>query len=183
MSLATSFHRGRSSNRINKKQEFLLFEISFEVKRFDLYRSRYGDEELEVRYGLWEWCDVSYENGTTECRQFKCPDVANDENEVCGKIIAARAFVTLACIFSGLSIIFFCISAATNGKTRFVLLLIGKFLTFFSLIMSIIGVAIGIIGSMDILAETDFKWGGCPVIAIIGIAINFLAALVSLLVQ
>ena len=102
---------------------------------------------------------------------------------MCGKILAARAFVTLACIISGISIIFFCISAATNGKKRFILLLIGKILAFLSLIMSIIGVAIGIIGTLDILPETDFKWGGSPIIGIIGIVINFLAALVSLLVQ
>lgn len=132
---------------------------------------------------MWKSCNVSYNNEFKECYEFKCPDKENDVNEVCGKIIAARAFLTMACIISGLSVIFLCISAALDGRRRTIVLVIGKILVFLSLVMSIIGVALGIIGAMDVNPDFNFKWGGSPIVAIIGIVINFLGALGSLLVQ
>ena len=148
-----------------------------------IFRSRTGDEENEIRYGLWESCNVSYNDEYKICQHFQCPDDENDVNEVCGKILAARAFVTLACIISGLSVIFLCFSAATDGKRRAILLIIGQLQAFLSLVMSIIGVAIGVIGTMDIDPNFEFKWGGSPVIAIIGVVVNFLGAIGSLLVR
>ncbi|CAF3595854.1 unnamed protein product [Adineta steineri] len=133
-------------------------------------------------YGLWKSCRSTPVE--TECFSIKCP-IKDDESGLCGRILAGRAFMTLACILSGITTISLLLCAFTDvGKNR-ILLLITKALAFGCLIMGIIGVAVGGSSLQKVPNEGDFKYklGTAAIIGIITIIINLVGAVASVFIK
>ena len=131
-------------------------------------------------YGLWQSCS-SY-LGTQTCVAYQCP-IDGDTTDFCGKIYAGRAFVTLACIMSGLITICLYSFAVTRDKTHHILLLATKGLGFACLVMGIIGVAVGATATQS-LGEggINLNLGAGAIIGIIAILVNFGGAIAALFV-
>jgi hypothetical protein len=146
-----------------------------------IFRSRFGDEGYEFTIGLWRYCSMSM-NSTHQCISIKCPQNETDSTNFCSKLLVARAFVTSACIISGVAVLCFFVSVATSDNTKKILLTVAKSLTFACLIMGIIGVGVGINGTTETGTEMKFKWGMAAIIGIIAIIINSCGAIVSLLI-
>jgi hypothetical protein len=97
---------------------------------------------------------------------------------VCSKILAARAFMTLACIISGITAICSFASAVTNDNTNRILLLATKGLVFVCLVMGIIGVAVGSDASVN-FGGGELKLGAAAIVGIVAIIINFGGAIAA----
>ena len=138
------------------------------------FRSKIDEGEIHSTMGLWKSCASVF--GQTVCGDYTC----SSDNSSCGKILAARAFVTIACIFSILSAIFLFVSLVTSDKLRSILLLAGKFFAWVCLIAGIIGVAIGV----DTLTRYESErvpWGAGSIIGVIAVVVNAAGAVISLL--
>ncbi|CAF1415039.1 unnamed protein product, partial [Adineta steineri] len=126
-------------------------------------------------YGLWRECLPG--PNVIICGPLRCPGGIYGP-DFCGRIFAGRAFMTLACILSGITTISLFICAFTDvGKNR-ILLLITKASAFVCLIMGIIGVGVG--GSIiQILSEGSVKFslGAASTLGIIAIIINLVGAI------
>jgi len=138
---------------------------------------------LEDKIGLWRTC-TSPPNLGQRCVDIKCP-LEGVTTNACSQILAARAFVTLACIMSGFSALLLFASVATADNIRRILLIAGKGLAFTYLIMGIIGIAVGINVTTDTKGEfgTQLSWGASAIIGVIAIVLNFCGAIVSVLIK
>ncbi|CAF1347674.1 unnamed protein product [Adineta steineri] len=134
-----------------------------------------------ITFGIWTYC-ITY-SGSSTCNAINCP-AATDDNGVCSRLMASRAFMTLVCILSGITAICLIICAFIDEKISRILLLVGKVLAFVCLIMGIIGVATG--GSAQQVLwqgtnQLNFTAGfGLGIVAII---INIVGFIVSLFVK
>ncbi|CAF2953870.1 unnamed protein product, partial [Rotaria sp. Silwood2] len=142
--------------------------------------SKFTYESTEITTGLWRICSSAPNIKT--CVAISCPS-ESDETSFCSKILTARAFVTLACILSGISAICLVVYAIQGDKTPRILLLATKGLVFACLIMGIIGVAVGINATVsgDSLIKLDF--GAAAIIGIVAIIINFIGAIITALIR
>jgi hypothetical protein len=130
---------------------------------------------------MWKLCgSTAYEK---VCADYTCIS-RNDNSGTCSKLSAAKAFVTLACILSGISALCLFACIVTTDNIHRMLLLAAKGLVFASLITGIIGVAVGISATTD-LANTLFKssLGAAAIIGIVALIINLSGAIVALLVK
>jgi len=141
-----------------------------------IFRSKFGSEGYELKIGLWRFCE-QIENLGYECGDIIC------KGSACSKLYSARAFVILACIMSAISALLLFACAAISDNTRRILLMAGKGLAFVSLIMGIIGVALGINFCMEAISETKLNWGASAIIGIIAIVVNFCGAITSVLIK
>ena len=144
-----------------------------------MFRSKYESEEGEATFGLWQGCAST--SIAKVCLDI-CPVTSYDSGP-CPKTIAARAFVTLACILSGISALCLFACAVTGDNTNRTLLLAGKGLVFVCLVMGIIGVAVGISGAIDIGAANKLDVGAAAIIGIVALIFNLGGAIVSLLIK
>jgi len=141
-----------------------------------IFRSKYTiAAALKAKGGLWKVCSPVWNLGQL------CFDIQNEGT----KLLAARAFVTLACIMSGFSALLLFASVATADNIRRILLIAGKGLAFTYLIMGIIGIAVGINVTTDTKGEfgTQLSWGASAIIGVIAIVLNFCGAIVSVLIK
>ncbi|CAF4226642.1 unnamed protein product [Adineta steineri] len=132
-------------------------------------------------YGLWKICGSG--PGVKECVSIKC-SAATGDSSFCSKILAGRAFMTLACIFSGITTICLFICAFIDGKISRILSLAAKVLAFVCLMMGIISVGTG--GStLKTLSVGDFKFsfGAAFIIGIVAIIINLVGAITSIFIK
>ncbi len=143
-----------------------------------IFRGKYGTGGDETTIGLWRTCSTS-SNTEKQCYSIQCPQTGDDTTGYCSKLLAARAFVTLACIMSGISAVLLFISVATSDNGKQILLMAGRGLAFVCLIMGIIGVAIGI----NLATGISSNWGAAAIIGIIAIIINFCGAVASILIK
>ncbi len=146
-----------------------------------IFRSRYGDENFGFTYGLWRSCPTNLIS--TLCFPIYCGQGKSSTGSYCMKILTARAFVTLACIMSGVSALCLCLSVVTNEKIRHILLMTGKVLAFTCLIVGIIGVAVGIDVSTSNGNGQKLKLGAASIIGIIVLIINLWGAIASLFIK
>ncbi|CAF3117039.1 unnamed protein product [Rotaria sp. Silwood2] len=155
---------------------FIFFIVSNAVPIW----SKFTYESTEITTGLWRICSSAPNIKT--CVAISCPS-ESDETSFCSKILTARAFVTLACILSGISAICLVVYAIQGDKTPRILLLATKGLVFACLIMGIIGVAVGINATVsgDSLIKLDF--GAAAIIGIVAIIINFIGAIITALIR
>jgi len=138
------------------------------------FRNKIGEGEIHSTTGLWKSCVIAL--GHTECGDYTC----SSSNSSCGKILATRAFVTIACILSIISAVSLFVSLVASDRLRSMLLLVGKLLAWICLIAGIIGVAIGI----DTLTRYESErvpWGASSIIGVIALVVNAVGAVVSLL--
>jgi len=149
-----------------------------------IFRSRFelGIGGYEYTSGLWQSCETSPD--TKSCVSVKCPSEVSGSTSVCSKILAARAFMTLACIISGIAAICSFACAVTKDSTNRILLLGTKGLVFLCLVMGIIGVAVGINATLNSgLDEIGFKLGAAAIVGIVAIIINFGGAIAALFIK
>ncbi len=135
----------------------------------------------ETTTGLWKTCDSS--GGSKQCVDITCPQSGSDTAGLCSKILAARAFVTLACIISAISALCLLLSVGMIDKTRQILINVGKGLAFACLIMGIIGIAVGISVSTGTGTEAKMDWGAASIIGIVLIFINLAGAILSVFIR
>ncbi len=117
------------------------------------------------------------------CEALTCPS-ASFQTGFCNKILSARAFLTLACILSGIATTASIISCAVTGDTTpRLLLLTTKILAFACLLTGIIGVALGVNATMTAASDIKLRLGDAAIIGIVGIGINLIGAIATLLVK
>ncbi len=147
-----------------------------------IFRSRLGSEGYETTIGLWKLCGTTPDEKS--CESIKCPSEVSELATFCSKILAARAFMTLACILSGITAICSFGSAVTNDNTNRILVLATKGLVFVCLVMGIIGVAVGSNASLNFFGgggegAPQFKLGAAAIVGIVAIIINFGGAIAA----
>ncbi|CAF0871796.1 unnamed protein product [Adineta ricciae] len=133
------------------------------------------------KFGLWQACLSII--GVTVCSDIKCPE-ADGNTSFCRKVLTGRAFMTLACILSGICAICLIVYAAVSDKVPNIVLIASKVLAFITLIMGIIGVGVG--GSISqTLNETfgRYSLGASAIVGIIAVIINLGGAIASLFIQ
>lgn len=146
------------------------------------FRSKYITEyDIPMRAGLWEACRLDPYLGS-QCSSIKCPYIEFAPISSCNRTIAARAFVTLACIASALSVIFI-LSITIDDTTKKSVLIFGRIFAIASLIFGIVGVAVArnliiVTGSIH-----NLRWGSSSIMGLIAIIINFVGALTSFLIK
>jgi hypothetical protein len=128
---------------------------------------------LKAKGGLWKVCSPVWNLGQL------CFDIQNEGT----KLLAARAFVTLACIMSVISALLLFSSVATSDYTKQILLMVGKSLAFACLIMGVVGVALGINVTTETVLHIKSNWGASAIIGVIAIVLNFCGAIVSVLIK
>ena len=130
--------------------------------------------------GLWKSC-VKF-NSKTTCANFAC---VGSHGGICDKIKAARAFMTLACLVSGVAVILLITMIVLNKSINSLFLLIIKILPIVCLLMGIIGVGLGADGtrSFGSLGTKKLSLGPAAIVGIIGILINLVAAILTFLIK
>jgi hypothetical protein len=126
--------------------------------------------------GLWRACILT-EIGLI-CGNLDCLSAPGSGTTLCSKLLAARAFVTLACIFSIVSAI--CLLARLLekiGSSRPVALL-SKGLPVLALLVGIIGIPIGITTVLD---GPKLEMGAGSIVAIVALGINLIGAVLAAL--
>ena len=101
-------------------------------------------------------------------------------SSACGKYQTGRAFVTLACIFSGLAALCMLACALISTDLSKTLTLLGKILSFITVGVGIIGVAVGI---SAVSTGGEGSLGVAAILGIIAVIINIAGAIVSMLIQ
>jgi len=139
-------------------------------------------EGNEYTKGLWKSC-LTITNLGQQCDSVQCPQSEGGTRSYCSKILAARAFVTLACIFSGISAVLLFITVPINDNGKQILLMAGRGLAFVCLIMGIIGVAVGINVTTETTLEIKLNWGASAILGIIAIILNFCGAVASVIIK
>jgi len=140
------------------------------------FRSKIDEGEIHSTMGLWKSCASVF--GQTVCGDYTC----SSDNSSCGKILAARAFVTIACILSIISAVSLFVSLVASDRLRSMLLSVGKLLAWICLIAGIIGVAIGV-DTLTRYENERVPWGASSIIGVIALVVNAVGAVVSLLVN
>ncbi|UJR23440.1 hypothetical protein I4U23_026445 [Adineta vaga] len=140
-------------------------------------------DKLEITYGIWRQCIFTESEDDIPCADISCPS-ENLPSSTCNKILAARAFVILACILSGVSGTLSIIYCAMSGDKRLRrLLLTKKALAIGSLITGIIGVALGISATMTIQSDATLRLSDAAFIGIAAIGANLLGVIVTILIK
>ena len=126
--------------------------------------------------GLWRAC-VSMESETT-CGELPktCSDALPEALPVCSKMLVARAFLTIACIISGLSVLFLFARAMMESTARKIIIMISKILPVVSFIAGIIGVAVGI---NYILSSNGGKIREAAILGITAVAFNAIGSMMA----
>jgi len=147
-----------------------------------IFRGIYSEKEYEFTIGLWKNCTTIMDL-EQQCFSVKCPQNDGDTTDFCNKILAARAFVILACIMSGISALFLFSIGATSDNKKQIALMAAKGLAFACLIMGIIGVAVAINGTTETARATKLNWGAAAILGIIAIILNLCGAIATVLIK
>ncbi|CAF3669271.1 unnamed protein product [Rotaria socialis] len=151
-----------SSAKLDSAQINLLYNM---LTQYDIsVKDQTTSDETQVTIGLWRGCASILQ--LTACSNLlsSCTLRNGESLPLCQKMMAARAFVTIACIISGASAV--CLFA-------YILQITG-----------VIGIALGIVFATDN--------GGLPIkksvsvgaiLAILAVAMNLIGAVLSLLVR
>lgn len=144
-------------------------------------RYEYNNQGIIIKVGLWKYCIIDPNLGS-QCSAIAYPNSGFDPEGFYIKTRVAQAFITLACIMSGLSVISVLSTVEIDNHKRKILL-IGRILAVISLITGIIGVAVGMNIITDTPLETHLGWGASVIIGIVAIIINFCGAITSFLIK
>jgi hypothetical protein len=139
---------------------------------------------IKASAGLWRSCGSI--SGNTICSDLpsSCSLVIGESAGICHKMMAARAFVTIACIISGISAIclFACALQIINQNQR--VIMISKALAIGSFVMGVIGLAIGIAvttytGILPIKASLSVA----AILAIVAVVTNLLGTVLAMMIR
>ena len=132
----------------------------------------------EGTIGLWRACQTIWNEWI--CGDLICLPSSNSIVFNCSNMMAARIFITMACILSALSAMSLFICALNITYSNRLLIMISKGITFFSLMMGIIGLVIGII---FITEGNAYTISVATILAIIALIINLIGVILSIMVQ
>ncbi|CAM4976207.1 unnamed protein product, partial [Rotaria socialis] len=130
--------------------------------------------------GLWKSCTPTRSGKT--CLKVSCMSKSN-ETSFCDNIQAARIFITLACILSGISTICFVIRALLSEKIPGILILTPKVLAIPCLLIGCIGVTIAINACINTIYGMKFNLGDAAIIGIIAVFMNFFGVIAISLIR
>ncbi|CAF2955200.1 unnamed protein product [Rotaria sp. Silwood2] len=94
--------------------------------------------------------------------------------------MAARAFITIACILSGLSVVCLVMCAVIKTDSNHIVFMISKALPFVSFVAGIIGLAVGI---AFVTAPGGRKISSAAFVGIAAVVINMIGAALALLIR
>jgi hypothetical protein len=130
------------------------------------------DESGKFTLGLWSVCGPL--NGISECGTLI--GVVSDMH---AKMMSARAFVTISCILSSLSVIFILSIILVKEDLKRTMAILAKVLSIGSLIAGIIGVALGI----SFIIGMKFNIGVSSILGIIASVFNLGGAIATLIIK
>ena len=159
---------------IRKRNEFLCLTT---------FRSQTETELGETTFGLWRICLFTGDENEIPCSDILCPS-ENLSSSTCAKIRAGGAFIAITCVFSGIGgllCIVYC--AMSGGKKLRKLILTQKVLALASLVTGMIGVALGLAGTMGIPSVPNLEIGDAAIIAIAAVVSNLIGAVTLVLAK
>ncbi|CAF3741629.1 unnamed protein product [Rotaria socialis] len=124
--------------------------------------------------GLWQGC-ISIP-GYTQCSALVC---LLPGSTPCIKNGAARAFVTLACIFSAVAALCLLASAILTDLSKLLAMMV-KIVPFSSLLVGVIGVGVGI---NLVTYKTVFSIGAAAIVGILALILNLAGTILAFLIQ
>ena len=130
--------------------------------------------------GLWQTCAQLSE--TKVCNRLSCP---SGSGSICGKIHAARAFMTLACIVSAFAVVLLLLMIFAKNSINNLLLMVSKILPFICLLMGILGVALGTSATTGSQFEDGYQLelGAAAIVGIVALVINFAAGVMAFFIK
>ncbi|CAF1631779.1 unnamed protein product [Adineta ricciae] len=138
----------------------------------------------ESSIGLWRVCLTVFGVHTCSDHVSSCESIKGEHANVCHKMLAARAFMTLACIFSAISAtcLFACLLESINKNTNVITMI--KIIPFVCFIMGIIGLALGISYTTVTGPEIiSMSLGAGAILAIIAVILNLIGAILALIIR
>lgn len=125
-----------------------------------------------AQIGLWRACVVI--SGQTDCGSIGCSSTFDSQ---CGKLLTARAFMTIGCIslFVSTLLLIICLVQGANASPR--LLLVDKVVSFVAFGAGIIGVGTGI---SFVTYGGLYKVGAAAIVGIIAVIFNLAGAILVL---
>ncbi|UJR15553.1 hypothetical protein I4U23_002492 [Adineta vaga] len=140
-----------------------------------------SNESVSRKIGLWQFCFSIYDD--SNCDSVECSS-NNGNAGLCSRIVAGRAFMTLACILSGICTICLFICAVLGENVHRLVLVGSEILAFVCVILGIIGVGVG--GSISTLLSGNgiqYSFGAAAIIGVIAIIINLAGAILTLFIK
>ena len=147
-----------------------------------------GTDLVSIKFsvGLWRSCVSVPDNKV--CVNGPDPSICSlitgETADVCHKMIAARAFITIACIISGISAVcFFARTLETINQNKMVIMT-SMGLAIGSFVAGVIGLALGITattatGSLPVKVSIN----AAAILAIIAVVINLIGAVLAVLTR
>ncbi|CAF1661271.1 unnamed protein product [Adineta ricciae] len=166
---------------------------SWSVKTFDasilgflepkhLPKAQFGLAESSI--GLWRVCLTVVEVQICYGDVSSCESIKGELASACHKMLAARSFVTLACIFSAISgiCLFACLLESINKNTNVITMI--KIIPIICFIIGIIGLALGISYTTVTGPEIiSMSLGAGAILAIIAVILNLIGVILALTIR
>ncbi|UJR24608.1 hypothetical protein I4U23_005983 [Adineta vaga] len=162
---------------------------SWSIKEYnlaDIALSNNGVESklVESTIGLWRLCTTAFGPRKCEDQISSCSLFEGEVASACHKMLAARVFITLACIFSAISAICLVACAIEAINKNPMIVMVVKILPIICFVMGIIGLALGIsyttfTGSISMKVSL----GAGAILVIIAVIINLIGAILALVIR
>ncbi len=143
-------------------------------------RGKISDGRATSTVGLWRVCgpiDKEGRGGSV------CGDIIKLPTDIYGKMMGARAFVTICCIISSLSVVSILLILFVEENLKGKMSILAKALAFASLVGGIIGVAVGMAFAMKIVGSKADNIGVSSILGIIAIVFNLAGAITTFIIK
>ncbi|CAF1454829.1 unnamed protein product [Rotaria sordida] len=147
---------------------------------------KYKITGIESTIGLWQYC--AFVSNVKTCQSISS-ELESFDADTYHKIQAAEAFVTLACIMSGISTCCLLACALMGDNVHQILLWTSKGLAFSSFIMGTVGIALGIYAIFNnrltnqLFTQLTITLGAASCIGIAAIVINLVGAIIAVFMR
>ncbi|CAF1527983.1 unnamed protein product [Adineta ricciae] len=139
---------------------------------------------IKTTIGLWRTCDTLA--GIKICVDLpsSCSLTKGQSESICQKMITARAFLTLACILSGISVLCLFAGIVLTDHQQKIILLTSKILTVGSFLTGVIGLSVGIAyatstGGLPLSVSLNVA----AILVIVAVVLNLCAAIFALIIH
>lgn len=136
---------------------------------------------VESNTGLWRACVSIGDERICSNLRSTCSGLSGDDLGFCSKMLASRAFLTIACIISGLSALCLIAYALISTDSNQAITLLSKIIPLVSFVAGLIGIAVGIAFITDPLLK--FKLSAAAIVGIIAVVINAIGAIFAFMIQ
>jgi hypothetical protein len=142
----------------------------------DLNEQELADiKSMTIAYGLWQYCGSV--NSMSACVSMDSVVLPSNIN---AQMLAARAFITIACILSGIATVCVVVCGFVKEDSSGILVRLAKVLPFATLVGGIIGVAVGIVYAIP---SSVLRIGVASILGIIALVFNLIGAIVVLFIK